>query len=71
MQLKEIAERAIKTFFEGLLASLIANVTVLSGTMDDTDAFKTAAVSLFVGAVAAGVSAVYNGVIEPLFKKEK
>ncbi|MBQ7875105.1 MAG: hypothetical protein IJ306_08140 [Oscillospiraceae bacterium] len=64
---KDIADRAIKAFVEGFLGSIAVNLGTLVTVVEDDAAFKTVAVSIGVGAVAAGVSAAWNLVFGPLF----
>jgi len=70
MARKEVLERALKTFIEGFIASLVANVYILENAVTREGGLKTAAYSLLIGAIAAGMSAAWNGVFEKLFKKE-
>lgn len=63
---KDILNRAMKTFWQAALASLMANFTVLAAALTETGGWKRVAISVGVGAVAAGLSAMYNGVIKPL-----
>lgn len=55
---KDIAIRALKTFAQGFLAAL--TVTLPSADLADVAVIK----SLFIGAIAAGVSAVMNFALE-------
>lgn len=68
---KDIAERAIKTFVEGFLGSVAMNLGSLVTVVEDNSAFRTVAVSIGVGAVAAGISAAWNLVFGPLFAIDK
>lgn len=52
MNYKDIAVRALKTFVQGALAYAAVNVA----TVQDQDSLKTFA----VGAIAAGISLVWN-----------
>ena len=64
---KDIATRAIKTFVQSAMSYLILNLTgvdFFSGSMSDT--FW---VGLGLSAGAAGLSAVWNTVLQPLFKE--
>ena len=67
MNWKELGERAIKSFFEGFISSLVANLTVFQDAFVEDGAWQMAAISIGIGAVAAGISAVWNGVFGPLF----
>lgn len=59
----DIAERAVKTFLQAFLSSI--SVDVLLGATD-FDAFKKVGLSMLVAAVAAGISAVWNGTVKTL-----
>lgn len=65
----DIGKRALKTFAQAFIASIGANITVLSEALNG-DTFKTVAVSVGVAAVAAGVSAVWNIVLSPMVEIE-
>lgn len=60
---KDILIRAIKTFFQGFLGALA--VTLPSSDLTDTTIIK----SILIGAVAGGLSAVMNFVIQILQKE--
>lgn len=62
--MKDITIRAVKTFFQGFLGALAVTLPT-SNYMDET-VFK----SLLVGAVAGGLSAVMNTVVDILKKEE-
>lgn len=59
----DVAERAIKTFLQAFLSSI--SVDVLLG-ITDFDAFKKVGISMLVAALAAGISAVWNGTVKTL-----
>ena len=61
---KDVATRAIKTFAEAFLAIMGAE---LAG-MDIFSMDKSAWCAVAVSAAAAGISAVWNGMIEPAVK---
>ena len=72
-KVKDVLIRATKTFWQAVVAyfatsfgTQIAGVDVL-----DFDALKNVAIGLIVGAVAAGLSASWNGVIQPALDKLK
>ena len=59
--IKDILIRALKTFIQAFISSL--SIDAFLGVTDLTT-FKKIALSLLVGALAAGVSAVWNSLIE-------
>lgn len=59
----DVAERAVKTFLQAFLSSI--SVDVLLG-VTDFDAFKKVGISMLVAALAAGISAVWNGAVGTL-----
>ncbi len=67
--MKDILIRALKTFWQGSLAYLVTQL----GTIDffGTDVLKDVGSCLLVGAIAAGLSATWNGVISPIVDKYK
>lgn len=69
MNKKDIISRAVKTFFEAAIGYALVDLGNL-GT-DDPDLLPHTLTCVLISAVAAGVSAVWNGVIEPLFEKRK
>lgn len=63
---KDIAIRALKTFWQAAIAYLVATL----GT--GVDLFEGDMVGgLLIGALAAGISASWNGVCQPLLDKCK
>lgn len=64
---KNVIERSGKTFVEGFIGSLVANLTVFQDVYAEDGMWEMALVSVGIGAIAAGISAVWNGVLEPLF----
>jgi hypothetical protein len=66
---KDVLIRALKTFWQAAVAYLLADVTMLSAALTDFETGYRVIVTLVVGAVAAGLSAVYNGIIKPLLPK--
>lgn len=64
---KDVLVRAGKTFVEGFIGSLAVNLIVLQEAIAGEGNIETVVVSLAIGAIAAGVSAAWNGVLEPLF----
>ena len=65
---KDIWVRAVRTFWQAMLAHLLADTTVLSEALSGWSRGRQLLLTLFVGAVAAGLSAVYNGVVRPLLE---
>ena len=61
---KDVAIRAIKTFAEAFLAFLGAELTGMDIFAMDKDVWCAVGIS----AAAAGISAVWNGVVEPMLK---
>lgn len=69
---KDVAIRAFKTFWQTALASLlIATPKITENIGDGWDALKPVLLSALVGALAAGLSATYNGVLKPIAEKLK
>lgn len=67
---KDVLIRALKTFWQATLASImIAIPEVIELIPSGWVAIKPVLISAIVGALAAGLSAVYNGVIAPLIHK--
>ena len=62
---KDVLSRAGRTFWQAMLAYLLADATVLQEALGDWPGGRHVLLTLFIGAVAAGLSAVYNGVIRP------
>ena len=68
IQTRDVLIRALKTFWQAALASVAANFTVLADAMIAESGWQKLGISVLVGALAAGFSAAYNGVIKPLLK---
>ena len=63
---KDIAIRALKTFWQAAIAYLVATL----GT--GVDLFEGEVIGgLLIGALAAGISASWNGVCQPMLDKYK
>ena len=62
---KDILIRAGKTFWQAALAYLLADAAVLQQALTEWSTGKQLLLSLGIGALAAGLSAVYNGVVAP------
>ena len=67
---KDTMIRAARTFWQAALAYLLADTTVLQEALSGWSRGRHLLLSLGVGAVAAGLSAVYNGVVRPLLEAE-
>lgn len=64
-KIKDICIRAIKTFIQGFLGAL--TITLPSTDLTDIALVK----SILIGAIAGGISAVMNLIINLLNKKQK
>lgn len=62
---KDILNRALKTFIQGFLASMVVSIN------NATSVNETMLKSAILGAVAGGISAVMNMVIQYLDREEK
>lgn len=63
---KDIAIRAIKTFWQSAIAYLVASLSA------GVDLFEGEVISgLLIGALAAGISASWNGAVQPALNKLK
>lgn len=65
-KIKDIATRASKTFIQAFVSSL--TIDSFFG-VTDVDAIKKVGISVLVGAVAAGISAVWNTILDAVYKK--
>ena len=64
--LKDIILRAVKTFWQAAIAYLVASLGA------GADLFEGEVISgLLIGALAAGISASWNGVVQPRLNKLK
>lgn len=71
-KIKDVAVRAFKTFWQTALASLIfAMPQIIENIYVGWEALKPVLISAGIGALAAGLSAAYNGVLKPLAEKLK
>lgn len=68
-KVKDVFERAVKTFVQASIAFVIADISVLQNALSEWRISEQALLTLAVGAIAAGISAVWNGVLSPLFSK--
>ena len=63
---KDIALRALKTFWQSAIAYLVASLS------QGVDLFEVEVIGgLIIGAIAAGISASWNGVVQPRLDKLK
>lgn len=71
--MKDIINRAVKTFWQSSIAYLVASVGTHMSDIDvlDFDAVKGVVGVLLVGAIAAGISASWNGVVQPVLNRLK
>lgn len=69
---KDVLIRAAKTFWQAALASIMAAIG--SGAIGieifQDNTWKKVLVSIAIGAVASGLSAIYNGLIKPFLEKK-
>ena len=65
---KDVLIRAARTFWQAMLAYLLADATVLQEALLNWSRGRHVLLTLGVGAVAAGLSAMYNGVFLPLLE---
>ena len=64
--MKDIAIRALKTFWQSAIAYLVAALST------GVDLFEGEVISgLLIGALAAGISASWNGVVQPRLDRLK
>lgn len=71
-KIKEILDRALKTFCLTTLATILVAIPEIVELIPmGWEAIKPVLVSASVGALAAGLSAVNNGVVKPLLAKVK
>lgn len=63
---KDIAVRALKTFWQSAIAYLVASLG------QGVDLFEGEVIGgLLIGALAAGISASWNGVVQPVLNRLK
>ena len=72
-KIKDVTIRAFKTFWQATIAYLVATFGSQFAGVDvfDIDALKNIFISLLIGSISAGLSAAWNGVIQPLLYKAK
>ena len=70
---KDVAIRAMKTFWQSGIAYLVATFSTQMSCVDVFDLHDVQSLfgGLLIGALAAGLSASWNGVIQPILDKCK
>jgi uncharacterized membrane protein len=69
---RDVAIRAVKTFWQAAIASLLVSMPqIIEGLHAEWAVLKPVLVSAFCGALAAGLSAAYNGALKPIAEKIK
>ena len=70
---KDVAVRSAKTFWQSAIAYLIATFSTQMSGVDVFDLHDIQSVfgSLLIGALAAGLSATWNGVVQPILEKRR
>lgn len=70
---KDVAIRAMKTFWQSGIAYLVATFSTQMSGVDVLDLHNLQSVfgGLLIGALAAGISASWNGVFQPMLDKLK
>lgn len=63
--MNDVIRRALKTFVQASIAYLVATI----GAVDVFD--KGVTEGLLIGAIAAGISASWNGAVQPMLDKLK
>ena len=68
---KDVAVRALKTFWQSAIAYLVATISTQMAGVDvfDLEAMGSVVGGLLLGALAAGISASWNGVVQPMIDK--
>lgn len=71
-KMKDVVTRAFKTFWQTALASVIFSMPqIIENLGAGWESIKPVLISAGIGALAAGFSAAYNGVLKPLAEKLK
>lgn len=70
---KDVAIRAMKTFWQSGMAYLVATFSTQMSGVDVFDLHNVQSVfgGLLIGALAAGLSASWNGVVQPILDRYK
>lgn len=65
--MNDVIVRALKTFWQSVIAYLVATIST-----QGVDVFDKGVIGgLLIGALAAGISASWNGVMQPMLDKYK
>jgi len=64
---KQVLERAIKTFVEAFIPAIVTALAAADYT--DIDTLPRVLIAVLLSAAATGISAVWNGILEPMLKK--
>ncbi|MFA6729853.1 MAG: hypothetical protein WCR95_02515 [Eubacteriales bacterium] len=67
---KEFIERIIVTFFEGVFTYIFANMSDIQAIFTNGAVIKPILTALVYGAIAFGLSTVYNGILKPFLAKK-
>lgn len=73
-EIKDTCLRALKTFWQAAIAYIIISIGPIMQDIQHYqgwDAIKTVLLSIGLGALSAGLSALYNGVLRPIVDKRK
>lgn len=62
---RDVLLRAVKTFWQAALAYLLTDAALLKEALTAPGDGKCMLFSLLIGAIAAGFSAIYNGLVRP------
>lgn len=65
---KNVLERALKTFVEAFIPAIVAALAAADYT--DLEMLPRIMTAILISAAATGISAVWNGIIDPLLKRE-
>ena len=65
--MKDVAMRALKTFWQSGIAYIVATLSTQGAEVFEREVI----LGLLIGALAAGISASWNGVVQPMLNKYK